>query len=161
MSAFPRAAALVALLGASLTLHSCHLVASDSSMTSRKLVATPNAPAAIGPYSQAVMHGGLVYCSGQIALDPKTGQLAKGDVKAQTKRVLENLKAVLEAAGSGCQHALKCTIYLSDMGDFAAVNEVYATFFPQDPPARATVGVASLPKGALVEIDCVAIVPGR
>lgn len=153
-----RVLAIVAWLGVLLTHSSCHLVASDSSMTSRKLVATPNAPSAIGPYSQAVVHGGLVYCSGQIALDPKTGQLAKGDVKAQTERVLKNLQAVLEAAGSGCQHALKCTIYLSDMGDFAAVNEVYAKFFPAEPPARATVGVASLPKGALVEIDCVAVV---
>jgi 2-iminobutanoate/2-iminopropanoate deaminase len=156
-----RLAAIAVLIAVLCSLFSCHIVASDSSMTSRKLVATSNAPAAIGPYSQAVVHGGLVYCSGQIALDPKTGQLAKGDVKAQTKRVLENLQAVLEAAGSGCQHALKCTIYLSDMGDFAAVNEVYAKFFPQEPPARATVGVASLPKGALVEIDCVAIVPAR
>jgi 2-iminobutanoate/2-iminopropanoate deaminase len=130
-------------------------------MTSRKLIATPLAPAAIGPYSQAVVHGGLVYCSGQIALDPQSGQLASGGVKAQAERVLTNLKAVLEAAGSGCEHALKCTIYLSDMGDFAAVNEVYAKYFPKDPPARATVGVASLPKGALVEIDCVAVVPGR
>jgi 2-iminobutanoate/2-iminopropanoate deaminase len=140
-----------------LTATACVTPRPDSSpMTPRQIITTAQAPAAIGPYSQAVVHDGLVYCSGQIALDPKSGQLVKGDVKTQAKRVLDNLQAVLEAAGSGCEHALKCTIYLSDMGDFAAVNEVYAKYFPKQAPARATVGVASLPKGALVEIDCVA-----
>jgi 2-iminobutanoate/2-iminopropanoate deaminase len=148
----PTSSLLVALFATA-----CVTPRSDPSpMTSRQIIATAQAPAAIGPYSQAVVHDGLIYCSGQIALDPKSGQLVKGDVKAQAKRVLDNLQAVLEAAGSGCEHVLKCTIYLSDMGDFAAVNEVYAKYFPKQPPARATVGVASLPKGALVEIDCVA-----
>ena len=131
-------------------------------MPTRAAVSTLSAPAAIGPYSQAIVHDGLVFCSGQIALDPKTGQLIAGDVKAQTTRVLENLKAVLEAAGTSLEHALRTTIYLVDIGDFAAVNEVYGSFFTVGaPPARATVGVASLPRGAKVEIDCIAAVAGK
>lgn len=129
-------------------------------MSSRRIVSSAHAPAAIGPYSQAVVHGGLVWCSGQIALDPHSGQLVAGDVRAQAERVLDNLSAVLAAAGSAPEHVLRTTIYLVDMGDFGAVNEVYARRFPAgSAPARATVGVASLPKGALVEIDCVAAVP--
>ncbi len=122
-------------------------------------VVTTSAPAAIGPYSQAVKSGGFVYCSGQIALDPKTGQFAGGDVKQQTERVLENLKGVLQAAGSDFARVLKCTVYLKNISDFAAMNEVYGRYFPSDrPPARATVGVSELPRGALVEIDCTALV---
>jgi 2-iminobutanoate/2-iminopropanoate deaminase len=130
-------------------------------MPDRKRVATPPerpAPAAIGPYSQAIVAGGFVHCSGQIALDPSTGNLVAGDVSAQTERVLQNLAAVLAAAGSDLARAVKCTVYLRTMGDFAAMNAVYARHFPGDaPPARATVAVADLPRGALVEIDCTAL----
>lgn len=122
-------------------------------------VATSTAPSAIGPYSQAIVAGGLVYCSGQIALDPASGQLVGGDVKKQTERVLENLKAVLAAAHSDLGKVVKCTVYLKTMADFTAMNEVYARYLGGDrPPARATVAVADLPKGALVEIDCTALV---
>ena len=127
-------------------------------MPDRKRVSSPAAPAAIGPYSQAIVAGGLVHCSGQIALDPRTGNLIQGDVAAQTERVIENLKAVLAAAGSDLSRAVKCTVYLQRVEDFAAMNTVYARYFPGDtPPARATVAVAALPKGALVEIDCTAL----
>jgi 2-iminobutanoate/2-iminopropanoate deaminase len=128
-------------------------------MTQRKKIATPDAPAAIGPYSQAIVAGGLVHCSGQIALDPKTKELVPGDVAAQTRRVLANLAAVLAAAGSDFTKVVKCNVYLKNMDDFAAVNAVYGESFTGDaPPARATVEVARLPKNALVEIDCVALV---
>jgi len=121
-------------------------------------ITTSSAPAAIGPYSQAVSAAGLVHCSGQIALDPATMQIVGDDAAQQAERVLTNLGAVLEAAGSSLARAVKCTVYLVDMGDFAAVNEVYARFFVgESPPARACVEVARLPKGALVEIDCVAL----
>lgn len=129
-------------------------------MTTRKIISTTGAPGAIGPYSQAVVAGGMVHCSGQIALDPQSGALVgEGDVVAQTERVLTNLSAVLEAAGSGPEQVLKCNVYLKDMGDFAAVNEVYGrTFSGEEPPARACVEVSRLPKDVLVEIDCVALV---
>jgi 2-iminobutanoate/2-iminopropanoate deaminase len=130
-------------------------------MPDRKRVATPPerpAPAAIGPYSQAIVAGGFVHCSGQIALDPATGNLVEGDVAAQTERVLKNLAAVLAAAGSDLARAVKCNVYLRTMSDFSAMNAVYARHFPGDaPPARATVAVADLPRGALVEIDCTAL----
>jgi 2-iminobutanoate/2-iminopropanoate deaminase len=123
----------------------------------RSAVATSAAPGAIGPYSQAIAEGGLLWCSGQIALDPATGQLVAGDVRAQTERVMENLKAVLAAGGSSFERVLRCTIYLVEIGDFGAVNEVYGRYFQGAvPPARATVAVAALPRGARVEIDCVA-----
>lgn len=129
-------------------------------MSERRIVRSAGAPAAIGPYSQAVVAAGLVHCSGQIALDPKGGELVGRDVAAQTERALANLKAVLEEAGSGLERVLKCNVYLVDMADFAAMNAVYARAFPGDaPPARATVAVAALPKGARVEIDCVALAP--
>lgn len=122
-------------------------------------VATSSAPAAIGPYSQAIVAGGLVYCSGQIALDPASGQLVGADVKQQTERVLENLKGVLAAAQSDLARVVKCTVYLKSMADFTAMNEVYARYLGGErPPARATVAVADLPRGALVEIDCTALV---
>ena len=129
----------------------------DITMHSFRHVSTNNAPAAIGPYSQAVVANNLVFCSGQIALDPKTGELVDGDVAQQTKRVMENLRAVLNAAGTGLDRALKMTVYLKDMGDFPVVNEIYGGFFPEGrAPARATVEVSRLPKDVLVEVDCVA-----
>ena len=125
---------------------------------SRKKITTPSAPAALGPYSQAIVAAGLVHCSGQIALDPASGVLVAGDVTRQTERVLENLKAVLAAAGSDLGRVVKCNVYLKDIGDFQAMNGVYSRYFAGDaPPARATVEVARLPKDALVEIDCVAL----
>ena len=120
------------------------------------VVATPNAPAAIGPYSQAVVHGGLVYCSGQIPTDPESGAVIDGDVGQQTRQALKNLDAVLHASGTGRSRVLKTTVYLRDMADFSAMNLVYAEFFGDARPARATVAVAGLPKDARVEIDCVA-----
>lgn len=127
-------------------------------MTQRKKIATPDAPQAIGPYSQAIVAGGLVHCSGQVAFDPKTMTLVAGDVSAQTERVLLNLTAVLKAAGSDLSRVVKCTVYLKSMNDFTAMNAVYGKHFSGDaPPARSTVEVARLPKDALVEIDCVAL----
>jgi len=127
-------------------------------MSDKKIVSTRSAPAAIGPYSQAVVAAGLVHCSGQIALDPASGELVAGDVRAQAERVMANLQAVLEAAGSSLARAVKCTVYLTTMDHFASVNEVYGRHFPAGAaPARATVAVAQLPRGALVEIDCLAL----
>ena len=120
-------------------------------------IATDGAPQAIGPYSQAIVAGSLVFCSGQIAMTPGTTNLEAGDVAAQTRRALENLKAVVESAGSSLSAVAKTTVYLTTMDHFPAVNEVYAEFFGASRPARATVAVAGLPKGALVEIDAVAV----
>jgi 2-iminobutanoate/2-iminopropanoate deaminase len=125
----------------------------------KKVIATDHAPQAIGPYSQAVRAGQFVFCSGQIPLDPVTGQLVVGSVADQTRRVLENLKAVLEEAGSSLASVVKTTVYLKDMGDFAEMNGAYADFFHEAPPARATVEVARLPKDVAVEIDALATVP--
>ena len=125
-------------------------------------ISTKNAPGAIGPYSQAVLVSGgrTLYCSGQIPLDPKSGEIVgEGDVEVQTKRVLDNLQAVLEAAGMGFADVVRCGIFLADMGDFAVVNRLYAERFPSDPPARATVQVAVLPKNVAVEIDAIAVAP--
>jgi 2-iminobutanoate/2-iminopropanoate deaminase len=124
-----------------------------------KLVSSPGAPKAIGPYSQAIEARGArtLWLSGQIPLDPATGELVPGDVAVQTERVMENLGAVLAAAGAGFHDVVRCTIYLADLADFAKVNEVYGRHFPKDPPARATVQVAALPRGARVEIDAVAV----
>jgi 2-iminobutanoate/2-iminopropanoate deaminase len=133
------------------------------SSTTRTAIATKGAPAAIGPYSQAVVApaGQLVFCSGQIALDPATGEMVgAGDVRAQTERVLENLGAVLAAAGASLATVVKTTIFLADLQDFGNVNEVYARYFPSQPPARATVQAAGLPRGALVEIEAIATVGG-
>jgi 2-iminobutanoate/2-iminopropanoate deaminase len=134
----------------------------DSFPSPLRPVSSADAPKAIGPYSQATVVDApgpvrTIYCSGQISLDPKTGEMIAGGVAAETERVMENLKAVLAAAGAGFQHVVKTTVYLVDMADFARMNEVYARFFPSNPPARATVQVAALPKGARVEIDCVAV----
>ena len=125
-------------------------------MALRQSVSTDGAPEAIGPYSQGVRSGSLLFCSGQVPLDPSTGEIVKEDVEGQARRCLENLAAVCEAAGGSLSDAVRCTVYLTDMNDFARVNEVYAEFFGSgDPPARVAVGVASLPKGADVEIDAI------
>ena len=121
-------------------------------------VRTEGAPAAIGPYAQGVRADGLVFLSGQIPLDPATGRMVEGGITEQTRRALENLKAVLEAAGSDPGRVLRTTVYLVDMADFGGMNEVYATFFPSSPPARSTVAVAGLPRGARVEIDAIAAI---
>jgi len=128
-------------------------------MTDKKAISTKNAPAAIGPYSQAVRVGDFLYSSGQVALDPATGVLVEGGIEAQTTRVLENLKAVLEAAGIDLIHVVKTTVFLKNMGDFAAMNAIYAKYFAPEgvvAPARSTVEVARLPKDALVEIEVIA-----
>ena len=121
-----------------------------------KAISTPDAPAAIGPYSQAIHSGDLVFLSGQVPIDPKTGDLVDGDIAAQTERVLDNLAAVLGAAGCTFADVVKTTIYLMDLGDFQVVNATYAKRFSAAPPARATVQVSALPKGARVEIDAIA-----
>jgi len=122
----------------------------------KQIVSTDRAPKAIGPYSQAAISNGWAFLSGQIPLDPATGQIVDGDIATQTARVFENLKAVLEAAGSSLERVVKTTVYLKDMGEFARMNEVYATYFTIDPPARATVEAARLPRDVRVEIDCIA-----
>ncbi len=121
-----------------------------------EILTAENAPAAIGPYSQAVKAGGLLYCSGQIPLDPATGELVSGGIVEQTERVMNNISAVLSAAGTGFDNVIKSTIYLADMADFASVNDVYGRCFEKHKPARSTVAVKSLPRGALVEIEVIA-----
>lgn len=123
----------------------------------REVIATHEAPQAIGPYSQAIRAQGLIFTSGQVAIDPATQQVIVGDVSAQTNRVLLNLANILLAAGSSLDKVLRCTVFLKNMGDFAAMNEVYARFFKSSPPARSTVEVARLPKDVLVEIDVIAL----
>ena len=123
----------------------------------REVIATDGAPKAIGPYSQAIKANGFVFVSGQIPLDPATQQLVDGDVAAQTERVLQNLSGILKAAGSSLDRVVKAGVYLKNMSDFAAMNEVYGRYFTQSPPARATVEVARLPKDVLVEIDVIAV----
>jgi 2-iminobutanoate/2-iminopropanoate deaminase len=124
----------------------------------KQVISTADAPKAIGPYEQAIKVGEFVYASGQIPLDPKTGVVVEGDITVQTRRVLENLKAVVEAAGSSLERAVKATVFLKNIGDFAAMNDVYAEYLGKAKPARSTVAVTELPRGALVEIDLVAIV---
>ncbi len=124
----------------------------------KKVIATDHAPKAIGPYSQAIVHNGMAYLSGQIPLDPATGQMVEGDIVAQTTRVLENLKGLLEACGSGLDRVVKTTVFIKDMGEFAKMNEVYAKYFTENPPARSTVEAARLPRDVRVEIDAIAIV---
>ncbi|MGA7081497.1 MAG: RidA family protein [Terriglobales bacterium] len=123
----------------------------------RDVIATEKAPQAIGPYSQGIRAAGLIFTSGQIAIDPATSQIVSGDVSAQTERVLQNLSAILVASGSGLEKVLRCTVFLKNMGDFAAMNEVYGRYFKLAPPARSTVEVARLPKDVLVEIDAIAL----
>jgi 2-iminobutanoate/2-iminopropanoate deaminase len=126
-------------------------------VTERRIVKTEDAPGAIGPYSQAVVAGGFVYASGQIPIDPATGQFVEGGVREQTEQILRNLSNVLEAAGSSLGRVVKTTVFLADMNDFAAMNEAYAGFFGEEPPARSTVQAARLPRDARVEIDVVAL----
>ena len=127
-------------------------------MSEKRVIATQGAPAAIGPYSQAVAaSGNLLFVAGQIPLDPATGEIVGDDIETQTRRVLENIRAIVEAAGSSLERVVKTTVYLRDLGDFARMNRVYAEFFPKDPPARAAIQVADLPKGSLIEIEAVAL----
>jgi 2-iminobutanoate/2-iminopropanoate deaminase len=123
----------------------------------KKIVSTAEAPAAIGPYSQAIRTGNFLFCSGQIPLDPKSGQIVSDDVTEQAKRVLENLAAVLRAEQLTFAHVVKTTIFLTDLGDFQTVNEIYAGYFRENPPARSTIQVAALPKGARIEIEAIAV----
>jgi len=123
----------------------------------KKIVKTDQAPEPVGPYNQAVVAGNLVFTAGQIAIDPVSGELEENDVRKQTRRVIQNLQAVLEAAGSDLSRVVKTTVFLKDMNDFTAMNEVYAEFFTEDAPARSAVEVARLPKDVLVEIECVAL----
>ena len=127
--------------------------------TEREIVATDGAPAAIGPYSQAVVAGGLIFTAGQIPLDPETMRLVDGDIAVQTDRVMQNLGAVLTAAGSGLDRVVKTTCFLADLNDFAGFNAVYGRYFATNPPPRSTVQVAKLPLGSLVEVECIALVP--
>lgn len=128
---------------------------------SRHAISTPGAPGAVGPYSQAIASGDLVFCSGQIGLDPATGEIVEGGVEAQAERVLRNLTAVLDAAGCTFDDVVKTTVFLADIGDFPAVNAVYGRFMPDPPPARSTFSVGALPKGARIEIEAVARRPER
>ena len=125
----------------------------------RQIVSTDKAPAAVGPYSQAVRFGGLVYTAGQLGIVPGTKEFAGPDIEAQTRQALENLTAVLEAAGSCPSHAIKTTVFLADMGEFKAMNGVYAGFFPDAPPARSAIQAAALPLGARIEIEAIAVIP--
>jgi 2-iminobutanoate/2-iminopropanoate deaminase len=125
----------------------------------KKIVATDHAPAAIGPYSQAIRSGSMLFCAGQIPLDPKSGQIVSEDIAGQTKQVLENVSAILQAAGLNFGHVVKTTIFLISMSDFQTVNEIYGTYFRENPPARSTVAVSALPRGAKVEIEVIAMAP--
>ena len=126
----------------------------------KTVVSTPNAPAAIGPYSQAIAVGDLLFCSGQVPIDPTTGQIVGETAAEQCRQVLTNVKNLLEAGGSSLAQVVKCTVFLVTMDDFASMNEVYATFFPDHPPARSTVAVVGLPRGVRVEIEAIALRPG-
>ena len=124
----------------------------------KKVIQTEKAPKPIGPYSQAIRAGNFIFLSGQIPIDPKTGELVKGDIRQQTRQVLENIRGVLESQGLGMQDVVKVNIFLKDMGNFNEMNEVYATYFPATPPARSTVGVAKLPRNAEIEIEAIAYI---
>ncbi|HLY30542.1 MAG TPA: RidA family protein [Ktedonobacterales bacterium] len=130
-------------------------------MADRERITTNEAPGAIGPYSQAIATGDLLFASGQVALDPASGQLTGEDIRDQTRRALENLSAVLQAGGSSLANVVKTTVYLTSMSNFAAMNEIYGGFFTDTPPARTTVAVAALPRDALVEIEAIALRPAR
>ncbi len=124
----------------------------------KKVIQTEGAPKAIGPYSQAIQAGNFLFLSGQIPLDPKSGELVKGDIRKQTQQVLENIKGVLESQGLGMENVVKATLFLKDIGNFSQVNEVYAKYFPSSPPARSTVEVAKLPRDADIEIEAIALI---
>ena len=124
----------------------------------RQAVATPSAPKAIGPYSQAIRAGSLLFVSGQVPIDPATGQIVDGDIAAQTHRVFQNISEILRAGGAGLDHVVRTTVFLADMNDFAAMNEVYAGYFKATAPARATVQVSRLPRDARIEIDVIAVI---
>jgi 2-iminobutanoate/2-iminopropanoate deaminase len=126
----------------------------------KKIISTSEAPAAVGPYSQAVRIGSTVYCAGQIPLDPKSGQIVSKDISEQTRRVLDNISAILKAEGLSFENIVKTTIFLTDLADFQTVNEIYASYFKQAPPARSTVQVTALPKGARIEIEAIAVAEG-
>ena len=126
----------------------------------KTIVATGNAPAAVGPYSQAIKAGEMIFCSGQIPLDPRSGELVEGSIADQTRRCMLNLQAVLEAAGSGLDDVVKVTVFLTSIGDYVEFNEAYAEFVAAEPPARAAIGVSALPRGAHVEIECIAQLSG-
>jgi len=128
-------------------------------MASREAISSPRAPTAIGPYSPAIRAGNLLFISGQVPIDPATGTLVDGDITAQTDRVMRNLQALLEAAGAGFEHAVRTTVFLADMNEFAAMNAVYGRYMVDPPPARATVQVARLPRDVKVEIDVIAVIP--
>ncbi|MGE4428673.1 MAG: Rid family detoxifying hydrolase [Solirubrobacteraceae bacterium] len=128
--------------------------------TNRRAIDAPDAPAAIGPYVHAVAAGGLLFCSGQVPLDPESGEIVGTTPAEQAEQALRNLQAVIEAGGATMADVVRATVYLTDMGAFAEVNEVYARFFAQDPPARAAIGVSALPKGAQVEVDAIVAIPG-
>jgi 2-iminobutanoate/2-iminopropanoate deaminase len=122
----------------------------------KKIISTTEAPAAVGPYSQAIRIGNFVFCSGQIPLDPKTAQMIQGDISAQTRRVMENISAILRAEGLTFENIIKTTIFLTNLADFQIVNELYGSYFKSDPPARSTIQVSALPKGASIEIEVIA-----
>ncbi len=126
----------------------------------KKVIASGDAPGAVGPYSQAISAGGFLFCAGQIPLDPRTGELVAGDIRSQTTRCLDNLGAVLKAAGLRLPDVVKTTVFLIDLADFAAMNEVYATYFPEFPPARSTIQVSALPRGSRVEVEATAFDAG-
>ena len=134
-------------------------VTTQTDIPHRRVIATEHAPAAIGPYSQAIVAGSLLFTAGQIPLDPVTMKLVDGDITAQAERVMANLGAVLLEAGSSFEHVIKTTCFLADLGDFPAFNAVYGTFFTGDAPARSTVQVAKLPLGSLVEVECISLIP--
>lgn len=136
---------------------SARICVNQTDIPMREIISTKDAPQAIGPYSQAIKANGFVFTSGQVAIDPATQQVVSGDIGAQTERVLRNLSEVLEAAGSGLGKVVRCTVFLKNMNDFAAMNQVYGKYFSSAPPARSTVEVARLPKDVLVEIDVIAL----
>jgi len=146
---------VMAVVGAALALGA----AAPAAQSLKTEVKSDRAPKAVGPYAQAIIAGGYVFCSGQIPLDPVAGKIVEGGIEVQTRQVLTNLKAVLEAAGSSLDHVVKCTVMITDMADFAAMNKVYAEFFKAPFPARATFQVAGLAMKAMVEIDCIAVKP--
>lgn len=145
------------MLGISLVFFQCEQPDLDDAPITKEVISTPNAPKAIGPYSQAIKVGHTLYCSGQIAIDPATGELVTDSIEAETRRVLENLKAVLTAAGFSLQDVVRATVYMTDMNNYQTINQIYGEYFQTQPPARVAIQVAKLPKSVNVEIDCIAV----